>query len=125
MTARTPRTRKAPAVIWLFFFQAEDGIRAGHVTGVQTCALPIYIFQLINQGIEEVETGDYKGLVIGNQGRNFRSEERRVGKECRARAAAEHDKKNMTNNGTSTANEHTLKRKEYGKMRAEGPRQAR
>src|SRR5690625_6956285 len=26
-----------------FFFQAEDGIRAGHVTGVQTCALPIFI----------------------------------------------------------------------------------
>src|SRR5437870_13349715 len=26
-----------------FFFQAEDGIRDGHVTGVQTCALPIYI----------------------------------------------------------------------------------
>src|SRR5690625_7692604 len=25
-----------------FFFQAEDGIRAGHVTGVQTCALPIF-----------------------------------------------------------------------------------
>src|SRR5207253_4778398 len=25
----------------LFFFQAEDGIRDGHVTGVQTCALPI------------------------------------------------------------------------------------
>src|SRR5437868_10766133 len=25
-----------------FFFQAEDGIRDGHVTGVQTCALPIY-----------------------------------------------------------------------------------
>src|SRR5690625_5781424 len=25
----------------VFFFQAEDGIRAGHVTGVQTCALPI------------------------------------------------------------------------------------
>src|SRR5207253_3917499 len=24
-----------------FFFQAEDGIRDGHVTGVQTCALPI------------------------------------------------------------------------------------
>src|SRR5690625_7246987 len=24
------------------FFQAEDGIRDGHVTGVQTCALPIY-----------------------------------------------------------------------------------
>src|SRR6266508_6489138 len=25
----------------LFLFQAEDGIRVGHVTGVQTCALPI------------------------------------------------------------------------------------
>src|SRR5690348_18243721 len=25
-----------------FFFQAEDGIRDGRVTGVQTCALPIY-----------------------------------------------------------------------------------
>src|SRR5690606_39460934 len=29
--------------VWLFFFQAEDGIRDFHVTGVQTCALPIYI----------------------------------------------------------------------------------
>src|SRR5437870_4438953 len=28
-------------VIPLFFFQAEDGIRDGHVTGVQRCALPI------------------------------------------------------------------------------------
>src|SRR5690606_39909078 len=26
---------------WIFFFQAEDGIRDFHVTGVQTCALPI------------------------------------------------------------------------------------
>src|SRR6266487_63357 len=26
----------------IFFFQAEDGIRHGRVTGVQTCALPIY-----------------------------------------------------------------------------------
>src|SRR5690606_40675987 len=26
----------------LFFFQAEDGIRYFHVTGVQTCALPIF-----------------------------------------------------------------------------------
>src|SRR6266508_5435066 len=30
-----------PAYDILFFFQAEDGIRDGHVTGVQTCALPI------------------------------------------------------------------------------------
>src|SRR5215510_11084421 len=31
-------------MVWrfvVFFFQAEDGIRDGHVTGVQTCALPI------------------------------------------------------------------------------------
>src|SRR5207253_5702590 len=27
---------------FVFFFQAEDGIRDGHVTGVQTCALPIF-----------------------------------------------------------------------------------
>src|SRR5690606_40894734 len=31
-----------PSGLWLFFFfQAEDGIRDFHVTGVQTCALPI------------------------------------------------------------------------------------
>src|SRR5215208_8080496 len=29
-------------VFLFFFFQAEDGIRDGHVTGVQTCALPIW-----------------------------------------------------------------------------------
>src|SRR5690625_2712857 len=28
--------------VYFFFFQAEDGIRDGHVTGVQTCALPIF-----------------------------------------------------------------------------------
>src|SRR5439155_18494921 len=27
-----------------FFFQPEDGIRDGHVTGVQTCALPIWAY---------------------------------------------------------------------------------
>ena len=30
-------------VVVFFFFQAEDGIRVRNVTGVQTCALPIYI----------------------------------------------------------------------------------
>src|SRR3989449_5902127 len=29
-------------MLWFFFFQAEDGIRDVAVTGVQTCALPIY-----------------------------------------------------------------------------------
>src|SRR5438105_8011135 len=35
---RAARDRGGP----LFFFQAEDGIRDPHVTGVQTCALPIF-----------------------------------------------------------------------------------
>src|SRR5690606_13160289 len=30
------------ALAFFFFFQAEDGIRDFHVTGVQTCALPIF-----------------------------------------------------------------------------------
>src|SRR5215208_7686558 len=30
-----------PNTLLFFFFQAEDGRRDGHVTGVQTCALPI------------------------------------------------------------------------------------
>src|SRR5690625_6315077 len=33
----------SPYIFVIFFFQAEDGIRDGHVTGVQTCALPIYL----------------------------------------------------------------------------------
>ena len=32
-------------VLFFFFFQAEDGIRDTSVTGVQTCALPILIYQ--------------------------------------------------------------------------------
>src|SRR5690625_5684860 len=36
-----------------FFFQAEDGIRAGHVTGVQTCALPI-LGLLVSAGMMQV-----------------------------------------------------------------------
>src|SRR5437660_12026323 len=36
--------RKSPTHLLSFFFQAEDGIRYGHVTGVQTCALPISRF---------------------------------------------------------------------------------
>src|SRR5690625_1546997 len=43
----------------VFFFQAEDGIRVGHVTGVQTCALPILLFQeqikLQTSKMEELE----------------------------------------------------------------------
>src|SRR5256885_2786810 len=39
------------AVNYCFFFQAEDGIRDYKVTGVQTCALPIYLISLINATI--------------------------------------------------------------------------
>src|SRR4051794_34900999 len=44
---RYPRRERAdqgggrPPTLQFFFFQAEDGIRDGRVTGVQTCALPI------------------------------------------------------------------------------------
>src|SRR2546422_10501202 len=37
-------------VCYFFFFQAEDGIRDVAVTGVQTCALPIYFLDLRNLG---------------------------------------------------------------------------
>src|SRR5207302_6629481 len=90
----------------VFFFQAEDGIRDFHVTGVQTCALPIFremasqskaAAQMGNQG--HCEDGYRRlcefvwGGVVGNitethswtDRANGRSEERRVGKECRAR----------------------------------------
>src|SRR6266508_5725485 len=33
--------------LFFFFFQAEDGIRDGHVTGVQTCALPILVISVL------------------------------------------------------------------------------
>src|SRR5690606_835096 len=51
----------------LFFFQAEDGIRDFHVTGVQTCALPIFSqpFTVAFQTEKlEVKPGD-KVLEIG------------------------------------------------------------
>src|SRR5690606_40033178 len=36
---------------FIFFFQAEDGIRDFHVTGVQTCALPIFsVFGTTGEG---------------------------------------------------------------------------
>src|SRR5688572_4289740 len=38
----TYSTRRLPMTFFFFFFQAEDGIRDLTVTGVQTCALPIF-----------------------------------------------------------------------------------
>src|SRR5690606_39589185 len=93
-----------------FFFQAEDGIRDFHVTGVQTCALPIYICHSIDHAIRAIGDGniirrtarqpdsrDPSRTIVavdrlpahlvdgGGRERVGRSEERRVGKECRSR----------------------------------------
>src|SRR5205823_11567220 len=88
-------------VQFFFFFQAEDGIRDKLVTGVQTCALPIYCYRHDLSGVEGRIEDDAQ--VAGRPSRgddvvdlrhhwrlercrlyrrtNLRSEERRVGKE--------------------------------------------
>src|SRR5258708_30954073 len=94
-----------------FFFQAEDGIRDDLVTGVQTCALPIShgAQDLESNAADEVTAlgGQVLGAVrapIGNADFSSyllraqasgadtiaRSEERRVGKECRSRWSPYH-----------------------------------
>src|SRR5690625_4735743 len=45
------------------FFQAEDGIRAGHVTGVQTCALPI-CFGHGHHGVFETERFEGQEFIV-------------------------------------------------------------
>src|SRR5438552_16574235 len=89
-----------------FFFQAEDGIRDDLVTGVQTCALPIFTSWFSEKGIvlgsvcgDAVQPGRvdrqlgawrWHPITAGRPlGSRQRSEERRVGKECRARWATE------------------------------------
>ena len=74
---------------FFFFFQAEDGIRDVAVTGVQTCALPIYggdedcdHFAHAYYREELKENGLNPDIIAQQSGR---SEERRVGKECRSR----------------------------------------
>src|SRR5207253_3407809 len=93
-----------------FFFQAEDGIRDGHVTGVQTCALPISFPAGIPHPADWQDapggaldflvdqpparylylrlrlTGGVATPLVRRIRLDFprvRSEERRVGKECR------------------------------------------
>src|SRR5699024_11620247 len=67
-----------------FFFQAEDGIRDRNVTGVQTCALPIFL--LLTNSLSKTFSGSLKRthLRIWSPANVSlrRSEERRVGKEC-------------------------------------------
>src|SRR2546422_8356092 len=86
-----------------FFFQAEDGIRDVAVTGVQTCALPIFHleFRVVNRqpgldSIEEFKVEDnsssarYQRPTTIIASTKSRSEERRVGKECRSRWSPYH-----------------------------------
>src|SRR5437879_11552932 len=86
-----------------FFFQAEDGIRDTSVTGVQTCALPISnpYNQHFDRGVADYDLQrvfNFSGVWAlpvkpAKRLANFfvggwnltRSEERRVGKECRSR----------------------------------------
>src|SRR5687768_18601374 len=85
-----------------FFFQAEDGIRDVAVTGVQTCALPIFRDGAPVGGRRARLARCLSGGRGGGRGRcgrvvgvrtAVRSEERRVGKECRSRWAPYHEKK--------------------------------
>src|SRR2546422_5822355 len=99
-------------VAFFFFFQAEDGIRDVAVTGVQTCALPIFLGASIlsSEGGELVQI--LGTLMLANQpytllkgavyihptlAEGFFSlmedvdrKERRVGKECRSRWSPYH-----------------------------------
>src|SRR5207253_6520012 len=83
---------------FFFFFQAEDGIRDGHVTGVQTCALPISITSTPAAAqLPPAPTSSFPMITEppGNSAASLppastRSEERRVGKECRSRWSPYH-----------------------------------
>src|SRR2546429_1354136 len=87
-----------------FFFQAEDGIRDVAVTGVQTCALPIFGFDVrkFRELRQYLDERNLQKPVLGNvyvlglkaaekmSTGEPRSEERRVGKECRSRWSPYH-----------------------------------
>src|SRR2546425_4983132 len=104
---------KRLGLIVFFFFQAEDGIRDKLVTGVQTCALPIsgdpvrvrsallhvgrssmrLLHVMTNERSgERVATLEQLGVHLDIDARRPtpRSEERRVGKECRSRWSPYH-----------------------------------
>src|SRR5260370_2083265 len=98
------------SVLLFFFFQAEDGIRDSSVTGVQTCALPISAVApfLGGEGVggnADLLHGVRFRRQVGNTVARIavdagavdivfvlflRSEERRVGKECRSRWSPYH-----------------------------------
>src|SRR6267154_342269 len=78
-------------VFTLCFFLAEDGIRDGRVTGVQTCALPISLCGWLVGSLGRWSAGTRLRLLTSEPARRIRrSEERRVGKECRSRWSPYH-----------------------------------
>src|SRR3712207_7646442 len=105
-------SHRCTLMMFLFFFQAEDGIRDIGVTGVQTCALPISVLTLAVLDCRHATAlmcarkdgdrpiGRRQGHVVrGSDLVNVvpidlhglpRSEERRVGKECRSRWSPYH-----------------------------------
>src|SRR5690606_40739492 len=52
----------------IFFFQAKDGIRDFHVTGVQTCALPIFCDNQYNEYNEYDATRRFSRFRTGRHG---------------------------------------------------------
>src|SRR5205823_11776103 len=96
--------------LFFFFFQAEDGIRDKLVTGVQTCALPICLgfcrscppagclsrlpmkprrssirLSAAVTGVRcSIKLRRIRSATVGKKVSAGRSEERRVGKECRS-----------------------------------------
>src|SRR5687767_16033902 len=94
-------------MLMFFFFQAEDGIRDKLVTGVQTCALPISACAApapdgtrshdAPSGRAAWDKSDCGSDSHWHPGARPRSEERRVGKECRSRWTSYQKKKKKAN----------------------------
>src|SRR2546421_2081820 len=107
------RLERSAAAHHFFFFQAEDGIRDLIVTGVQTCALPISVKNVLAIAVGNAggdgeyvlyRAADFDADQIGavvnahaaamqerrGLASESRSEERRVGKECRSRWSPYH-----------------------------------
>src|SRR3989441_2431668 len=96
------------SIFFFFFFQAEDGIRDKLVTGVQTCSSDLT--GGLTASFQAVQTARHGLRLVGGGGIDFfsqkdeifappelffearqtRSEERRVGKECRSRWSPYH-----------------------------------
>src|SRR2546430_13517531 len=97
MVMLTRATHYRVFTVFFFFFQAEDGIRDLTVTGVQTCALPIWTTTTLRAPSPVVTVtgeGARKVVVVLDTSASMkardRSEERRVGKECRSRWSPYH-----------------------------------